>query len=622
MYIHFQRNILRSLATAFALVFALSTSASTQAKPKAANPAWAGKTKQDLLKLVHEDIKKKLAKYAKGLDLAKLPSYAKKPESIPWISGKAAEELLKLSSLYLIEDKPALSRDAVLLVRARASNRNLSWAGARNLAEALRRMAGNEQDARQAVRKTFTALPKNQFDGQTLVYRFFKDAAQIESRVDLVKESMVSPDSAQSVLVLKYLLEPMLKYRDFYLKIVDAVHDENEKKPEPKLHSFAHVSLKNKHGKPVRMAIWDLGVQISLFKGKLFTNKKERPDGKDDDKDGQVDDIHGLVADGDAPNTALLYKPKAEILKAFKPYLQGFMDLRAGLVTTQAAKELLAAIQAIKDKQKQKKFRDSLNEVVEWAHGTHCAGLATEGNPYARLAVFRSAWAGEHRVYYERGPTDAELAAEFKNVRDIADFINKKKIRIVSASLGFSKDYVKAELRKETGKYKTEAAVDERAELIQRFRWMYWDYVFRHCPNTVFFIAAGNDNEDVKEYDVVAAGIDAPNMIVVGAVDKYGRWATFTNSNHDLVKVFELGVAAESYLPDGSRLPLSGTSMATPNAAQTAGKMLAVNPRLTPEQIKRILVQTGDKIAKPFYGVIINQKRAIAKARRMRRHRK
>ena len=56
--------------------------------------------------------------------------------------------------------------------------------------------------------------------------------------------------------------------------------------------------------------------------------------------------------------------------------------------------------------------------------------------------------------------------------------------------------------------------------------------------------------------------------------------------------------------------------MAGPNAAQAAGKMLAVNPALTPAQVKEILVSTGDKIAAPFYGVIVNQTKAIAEARR------
>src|SRR5690606_18270633 len=97
-----------------------------------------------------------------------------------------------------------------------------------------------------------------------------------------------------------------------------------------------------------------------------------------------------------------------------------------------------------------------LDAVGEWAHGTHVAGIMLKDLPQAELAIFRSAWAGEARTYYRRGPTDEELGLERRNIDNIAKFINQHGIRVVNISLGFSLDYVEHQLRYESDKYTTE----------------------------------------------------------------------------------------------------------------------------------------------------------------------
>ena len=44
------------------------------------------------------------------------------------------------------------------------------------------------------------------------------------------------------------------------------------------------------------------------------------------------------------------------------------------------------------------------------------------------------------------------------------------------------------------------------------------------------------------------------------------------------------GYQVESFVPGGSRLRESGTSMASPNVANLAAKLFALDPALTPEQ--------------------------------------
>src|SRR5262249_23162515 len=157
----------------------------------------------------------------------------------------------------------------------------------------------------------------------------------------------------------------------------------------------------------------------------LFTNRVEQENHVDDDGNGQVDDMHGIVSDADAPNTALLFAPSQDIVERYSPYLRGVMDLRAGLTSTEAAKRVVALIKDVADADTQEQLDQNLDAVGEWAHGTHVAGIVLAGIPQARLAVFRSAWAGESRTYRNRGPTDAEIASERANIDAVVEFINR-----------------------------------------------------------------------------------------------------------------------------------------------------------------------------------------------------
>jgi subtilisin family serine protease len=44
------------------------------------------------------------------------------------------------------------------------------------------------------------------------------------------------------------------------------------------------------------------------------------------------------------------------------------------------------------------------------------------------------------------------------------------------------------------------------------------------------------------------------------------------------------GYEVESYVPGGRKMKLSGTSMASPNVANLAAKLFALDPSLTPQQ--------------------------------------
>jgi len=52
--------------------------------------------------------------------------------------------------------------------------------------------------------------------------------------------------------------------------------------------------------------------------------------------------------------------------------------------------------------------------------------------------------------------------------------------------------------------------------------------------------------------------------------------------------------------------------------ANLAGKVLALDPDLSPAQVIEVIEQTGDPIAAPFYGRIAHEERALARARELR----
>jgi subtilisin family serine protease len=67
-------------------------------------------------------------------------------------------------------------------------------------------------------------------------------------------------------------------------------------------------------------------------------------------------------------------------------------------------------------------------------------------------------------------------------------------------------------------------------------------------------------------------------------VNQAGDETSFT-SYGDTVVVDADGYNVESYVPGGSKLQLSGTSMASPNVVNLAAKLFALQPSLTPAQV-------------------------------------
>lgn len=581
--------------------------------------SWAAMSNDALVSFVREQAEARIRAIDPELDLTQLAAWMEEPSSAPELGDRVCEQLMNLAIAEAAAGESERASALVRLVRARARNRNNAFVGTTLLAELARRNAEDGDSQVAAVRAVFEELPRNRFGASTVVFQLFQNTGQVEARLAQIRQQLLSLETAVSALFYDVVLRSIVENRESFLTAIAAVREAHAEQEEPQPYAFSTVDLTGaRDASPITVAVWDTGVAGDLFAPQLFRNENEEPNGVDDDGNGLIDDIHGVISDPTEGQTGLTFEPGEAVVREYAPFLRGIMDLRAGMASTEAAQRVLALMSSAQDVEALDRLEQNLDAISEWAHGTHVAGIMLAGVPQARVAVFRSAWAGEARLYRHRGPTDEELAAERANVEEVARFINAHDVRVVNVSLGFSQDYVENQLRHESDRYTSDEEVRARAAEIQAHREASWRHVFEQCPNTLFVVAAGNSSRDVVEYQDVPASIDLPNVLVVGAVDRFGEWATFTNSNPERVHIFDHGVEVDSLIPNGERVPLSGTSMAAPNVANLATKLISLQPSLTPARVIEIIEQTGEPIAAPFEGRIPHEERAIQLVRRER----
>ncbi len=347
---------------------------------------------------------------------------------------------------------------------------------------------------------------------------------------------------------------------------------------------------------PVAIGVWDSGVETSLYSSQLVREK------------GQpaviAFDKYSRPTTGELmPLPAAQQGRVAEMMSRTK----GFSDLRSNIDSKEAS-EVKRYLSGLTPDQ-YKPAVEELGMAGDYSHGTHVAGISLAGNPAARLVVGRI----EFGYTLKPDPCPSRELAE----RDAAasqayvDFFKREHVRVVNMSWGGSVGDFESDLEK-CGIGKT---ADERKALARQYFEIQTSSLtraFSSAPEILFVTAAGNSNNDASFIESVPSGITLPNLITVGAVDSAGEEASFT-SYGPTVKVHANGYQVESYLPGGSRVPLSGTSMASPQVANLAGKLLAVNPKLTPTELIRIIVDTADRSADGRRN-LVNPKKAIAAA--------
>ena len=115
-----------------------------------------------------------------------------------------------------------------------------------------------------------------------------------------------------------------------------------------------------------------------------------------------------------------------------------------------------------------------------------------------------------------------------------------------------------------------------------------------------------NNTDSVASYPAARYpdGHDMTNMITVGASSRTNNRelvAIFSNYGQHTVDVFAPGVAIHSTVPGNGYELNSGTSMAAPVVAGIAAVLKSYFPHLTPQAMKRIILQSATSIHTPVY---------------------
>jgi subtilisin family serine protease len=348
---------------------------------------------------------------------------------------------------------------------------------------------------------------------------------------------------------------------------------------------------------PVKVAVWDSGVDVALYREQVVKNSDGNP---------------ALLAyDLNAEKTSgYLYPLPPDVQKNFKAdesELKGFTDLQANVESPEATalKKKLAALEPAESKA----FLEQLSMLAVYSHGTHVAGILLAGNPYAQLVTARISF--DYKMIPDPCPSDALEARSTAATRAYVDFFKQQGVRVVNMSWGGTEKEEEDALEKcGIGK-----SVAERQTLAKRYFEKEKDSLqqaIAAAPGILFIAAGGNSNGSTGFEDSIPAGLKLPNLVSVGAVDLAGDETSFT-SYGPTVLLHANGYEVESFVPGGDRIKMSGTSMASPDVANLAAKILAVNPKLTPPQVIDMMRNTTDKTA-DGRRFLVNPKKAIEKA--------
>lgn len=202
-------------------------------------------------------------------------------------------------------------------------------------------------------------------------------------------------------------------------------------------------------------------------------------------------------------------------------------------------------------------------------HGTHCAGvIGAEGDNSIGVAGINWRVKLMPLKFIGRGGFGST-----KNAIEAINYaVDRKKagvnVRIINASWG-STLYSKA----------LEDAIRSAGE-----------------QGILFVAAAGNNSTDNDRKPHYPSNYDLPNVISVAALDRTDALASFSNYGGRTVHIAAPGKdILSTWLNDAYR-EASGTSMATPQVAGVAALIVASNPKINVEELRRRLVASSDKL--------------------------
>ena len=417
--------------------------------------------------------------------------------------------------------------------------------------------------------------------------------------------------------------------------------------------------IKNKKGKKVVVAVIDSGIDIDHedLNDVIWTNKGEIPNnGKDDDNNGYVDDIHGWNFLGEAYDEQLEFvriiaigdTSNPDFNKAKAKYDEDY-QLWAGRKTqydqiAQAVKNADETLTkhfsksdyTIKEVNAVEAEDENLTQAIQLAKNIGANGLTlakanveivniliqiNERLNYHLNKNFsgrktgddindlsdtgygngnvKPIKKGESHGTHVAGIIAAERNNE-KGVNGVANNVEIMAIRTVPNGDEYDKDVALA----------IRYAVDNGAKVINgsfgksfspHQEWVRDAIKYASDNDVVFVHAAGNDSANVDKKpnfpDDNVNHVEVSNTYIrVGSLtQKYGSKmvSNFSNYGKQNVDIFAPGSEIYSTFPENDYESIGGTSMAAPGVAGIAALIRSQYPNLTAAQVKQVIVESG-----------------------------
>lgn len=417
--------------------------------------------------------------------------------------------------------------------------------------------------------------------------------------------------------------------------------------------------IKNKKGKKVIVAVIDSGIDIDHedLNGVLWTNKGEIPNnGKDDDNNGYVDDVHGwnflgdaydeqleytrLVASGNTSDpryneaVALLEQESQQYLGTKTRYDQIAQAVNGA--DEALTKHLGKSDYTIKEVNAIKTEDEALSQAIQIANQMNANGLsladakveinnALEGINERLNFHFNTDFSGRKTnddindlsdIGYGNGNVKPVKKAEShgthvagiiaaernngKGANGIANNVEIMSIRAVPNGDEYDKDVALA----------IRYAVDNGAKVINgsfgksfspHAEWVRDAIKYASDNDVVFVHAAGNDSKNIDlapnfpDDNVEFVEISNTYIRVGSLSSTYGSKIVsgFSNYGKKNVDVFAPGSAIYSTYPENDYKSISGTSMASPAVAGVVALVRSYYPKLTAAQVKQVVLESG-----------------------------
>ncbi len=503
-------------------------------------------------------------------DAATLRAYYGTLLSLAQFRGDWAALPPLVEKLRALQDKPGPRATtgvmAGILADRAAGNRDAAWVQA----EVARRYGAlNWQDVADSVRG---------FKGQLELLNPALVKGSFEQQVDVMARNMnmdVPEGVIGAIVGARLQEEQIVPIRAAVIAGLQSVIDRNTQvaaKPDiwtPRTFAIPATAA----AKEVGVAIWDSGVDLNLF--------KTLPG-------------RGVAFDEFSRPSKALLRPLGEAEPRWpqlKQLVKGSMDLRAAL-DTEDARKLKQTVAGLKAEQS-KSFQEDMALVSLYTHGTHVAGIAVDGNPFARVFAASMLWSVKSEPLK---PSEEQSRRTAQAYTDAVAAFKANGVRVVNMSWRYGASVYEGALAwHNIGK-----DAEERKQIARRLFAIERDALraaIASAPNILFVAGSGNEDNSADFAEYIPAGFELPNLITVGAVDKAGEETSFSTFGKTVV-VHANGFEVDSFLPGGDRVKFSGTSMASPQVANLAAKLIALKPELTVAQVKDAILKGADQRGK------------------------